>query len=56
MAGRSKREKFVVDFAADIGISKATAYRYVGLTSELRADAKRLLALMGKGQGPGKPS
>lgn len=43
-----KREKFVVDFAADIGISKATAYRYVGPDGELRSDAKRLLAMKGK--------
>ena len=46
-----KREKFVRDFAADIGISKATAYRYAGPNGELRADAKRVLAMKGEGQG-----
>lgn len=50
----NKREKFVRDFAADIGISKATAYRYVGPNGELRADAKRVLEM--KGEGQGKPS
>ncbi|MCU0731947.1 MAG: recombinase family protein [Hyphomonas sp.] len=49
-----KREKFVLDFAADIGISKATAYRYVGPDGELRPDAKRVLEM--KGEGQGKPS
>jgi DNA invertase Pin-like site-specific DNA recombinase len=33
--------------AADICISKATAYRYVGLNYELRADAKRVLEMKG---------
>jgi hypothetical protein len=42
-----KREKFVANFAADIGISKATAYRYVGPNGEPRADARRLLAMKG---------
>lgn len=50
----SKRKKFVRDFAADIGISKATAYRYVGPDGELRPDAKRVLEM--KGEGQGKPS
>ena len=45
-----KREKLVLDFVAEIGISKATAYRYVGPDGELRPDAKRLLAMKGKGQ------
>lgn len=48
-----KREKFVLDFVAEIGISKATAYRYVGPDGELRADAKRLLAMKGEGRGKG---
>ena len=47
----SKRDKFVVDFAADIGISKATAHRYVGPDGELRADAKRVLEMKGVGRG-----
>jgi len=42
-----KREKFVFEFAADIGISKATAYRYVGPDGELRPDAKRVLEMKG---------
>ncbi len=46
-----KREKFVLDFVAEIGISKATAYRYVGPNGELRADAKRVLEMKGEGQG-----
>lgn len=40
-----KREKFVLDFVADIGISKATAYRYVGQDGELRATAKRVFEM-----------
>lgn len=44
-----KREKFVLDFVAEIGISKATAYRYVGPGGELRADAKRVLEMQGRG-------
>jgi DNA invertase Pin-like site-specific DNA recombinase len=46
-----KREIFVLDFAADIGISKATAYRYVGPDGALWADAKRVLVMRGEGQG-----
>lgn len=45
-----KREKFVLDFVAEIGISKATAYRYVGPDGELRPDAKRVLEMKGEGQ------
>ena len=46
-----KREKLVLDFVAEIGISKATAYRYVGPDGELRSLAKRALELQGAGQG-----
>ena len=46
-----KREKVVLDFVAEFGISKATAYRYVGPDGELRALAKRALELQGAGQG-----
>ena len=46
----SKREQFVLDFAAEIGISKATAYRYVGPDGALRADAKRVLEMNGEGE------
>ncbi|MBA4044351.1 MAG: hypothetical protein C0471_08045, partial [Erythrobacter sp.] len=45
-----KREKVVLDFVAEFGISKATAYRYVGPDGELRALAKRALELQGAGQ------
>ena len=45
------QNRHALDFAADIGISKATAYRYVGPNGELRADAKRVLAMKGEGQG-----
>jgi DNA invertase Pin-like site-specific DNA recombinase len=46
-----KREKVVVDFVAEYGISKATAYRYVSPDGELRASAKRVLELQAEGQG-----
>jgi DNA invertase Pin-like site-specific DNA recombinase len=46
-----KREKVVHDFVAEFGISKATAYRYVGPHGELRASAKRVLELQGVGRG-----
>ena len=49
-----KRQKSVRDFVAEIGISKATAYRYVSPDGELRARAKRVLEMQGKGRG--KPS
>jgi len=42
-----KRQKIVVDVVAEFGISKAAAYRYVGPNGELRADARRLLAMKG---------
>ena len=46
-----RRQKFVLDFVAGIGISKAIAYRYVGPDGELRADAKRVMEMKG---GAGK--
>ena len=46
-----KREKVVVDFVAEFGISKATAYRYVGPDGELRASAMRVLEMQGEGRG-----
>ena len=46
-----KREKVVVDFVAEYGISKATAYRYVGPDGELRASAMRVLELQREGRG-----
>jgi hypothetical protein len=46
-----KRQKSVRDFVAEIGISKATAYRYVSPDGELRAIAKRVLEMQGKGRG-----
>jgi hypothetical protein len=46
-----KREKFVFGFVAEIGISKATAYRYVGPDGELRSTAKRVQEMKGEGQG-----
>lgn len=49
-----KRQKVVLDFVAEFGIAKATAYRYVGPDGELRALAKRALELQRAGQG--KPS
>jgi hypothetical protein len=45
----SKREKFVLDFVVEIGISKATAYRYVGSNGELRPDGKRVLEMKREG-------
>ena len=46
-----KRQKSVRDFVAEIGISKATAYRYVSPDGELRTRAKRVLEMQGKGRG-----
>jgi DNA invertase Pin-like site-specific DNA recombinase len=42
-----ERQKIVAEF----GISKATAYRYVSPSGELRASAMRVLELQGVGQG-----
>jgi hypothetical protein len=48
-----KREKVVVDFVAEYGISTATAYRYVSPDGELRASAIRVLELQRVGRGKG---
>lgn len=48
-----KREKVVVDFVAEHGISKAIAYRYVSPSGELRASAERTLGLQERGGGKG---
>lgn len=45
--------RFILDFVAEFGISKATAYRYVGPDGELRASAKRVQELQGRGGGKG---
>lgn len=47
----SKREKFVLDFVAEIGILKATAHRYVGRDGKLRPTAMRVLEIKGAGEG-----
>ncbi len=44
-----KRKKVDVDFVAAFGISKAIAYCYVGPDGELRALAKRVLEMQGRG-------
>jgi DNA invertase Pin-like site-specific DNA recombinase len=45
------RRKRVIDVIAEFGISRATAYRYIGPKGELREFAKRVLEMQGEGRG-----
>jgi DNA invertase Pin-like site-specific DNA recombinase len=45
------RRKRVIDVIAEFGISRATAYRYIGPKGELREFAKRALKMQRKGRG-----
>ena len=45
------RRKRVIDVIAEFGISRATAYRYVGPKGELREFAKRVLERQREGRG-----
>lgn len=45
------RRKRVIDVIKEFGISRATAYRYIGPKGELREFAKRALKMQGAGRG-----
>jgi DNA invertase Pin-like site-specific DNA recombinase len=45
------RRKRVIDVIKEFGISRATAYRYIGPKGELREFAKRALKMQGEGRG-----
>jgi DNA invertase Pin-like site-specific DNA recombinase len=45
------RRKRVIDVIAEFGISRATAYRYIGPKGELREFAKRALEMQREGRG-----
>lgn len=47
------RRKRVIDVIKEFGISRATAYRYIGPQGELREFAKRVLKMKGAGRGKG---
>lgn len=46
-----KRKEFELDFVAEIGILKATAYHYVGQDGKLRPTAMRVFEMKGAGDG-----